>query len=73
MAEFERRLIAERTQIGLKAARARGKKGGRPVIEKENPTVRAAKRMHEDHSLSISDICETLKISRSTLYRYLTL
>jgi DNA invertase Pin-like site-specific DNA recombinase len=30
LAEFERALIRERTQAGLKAARARGRKGGRP-------------------------------------------
>lgn len=30
LAEFERELIRERTQAGLKSARARGKKGGRP-------------------------------------------
>jgi len=31
LAEFERNLIRERTQAGLQAARARGRKGGRPV------------------------------------------
>lgn len=30
LAEFERNLIRERTQAGLAAARARGRKGGRP-------------------------------------------
>ena len=30
LAEFERELIRERTQAGLKSARARGRKGGRP-------------------------------------------
>ena len=30
LAEFERDLIRERTQAGLQAARARGRKGGRP-------------------------------------------
>ena len=30
LAEFERALIRERTQAGLQAARARGRKGGRP-------------------------------------------
>ena len=30
LAEFERELIRERTQAGLSAARARGRKGGRP-------------------------------------------
>jgi DNA invertase Pin-like site-specific DNA recombinase len=32
LAEFERNLIRERTQAGLVAARARGKKGGRPKV-----------------------------------------
>jgi DNA invertase Pin-like site-specific DNA recombinase len=30
LAEFERDIIRERTQAGLNAARARGRKGGRP-------------------------------------------
>ncbi|MBA2665983.1 MAG: recombinase family protein [Trueperaceae bacterium] len=30
LAEFERELIQERTRAGLAAARARGRKGGRP-------------------------------------------
>jgi DNA invertase Pin-like site-specific DNA recombinase len=32
LAEFERNLIRERTQAGLQAARARGRKGGRPHL-----------------------------------------
>src|SRR5919206_2285768 len=32
LAEFERDLIRERTQAGLAAARARGRKGGRPRV-----------------------------------------
>ncbi|MBA3506476.1 MAG: recombinase family protein, partial [Betaproteobacteria bacterium] len=31
LAEFERTLIRERTRAGLKAARARGRQGGRPM------------------------------------------
>ncbi len=34
LAEFERRLIVERTHAGLEAARARGRKGGRPAAGK---------------------------------------
>ncbi|MBL6705563.1 MAG: helix-turn-helix domain-containing protein [Planctomycetaceae bacterium] len=30
-----------------------------------------AKKLHKDNSISIDDICKTLHISRSTLYRYL--
>jgi hypothetical protein len=46
LADFERNLIRERTQAGLQAARARGRKGGRPKslsIDKRKPAVRFAK------------------------------
>jgi DNA invertase Pin-like site-specific DNA recombinase len=69
LAEFERDIIRERTQAGLKAARARGRKGGRK--EKLTPKqVEMAKAMVSDPNISISSICETFKISKPTLYRY---
>jgi len=73
LAQFERRLIQERTRAGLSAARTRGKMGGRKSILSNDPRVKTAKRMHEDKSLKIEEICETLRISRPTLYRYLSL
>ena len=69
LAEFERNLIRERTNAGLSAARARGRLGGRPRKLK-NGKAALARRLHADHSQSIDEICETLNISRSTLYRY---
>jgi len=72
LSQFERRLIQERTKAGLNAARARGRKGGRRPLSQEDPRVRMAKRMHEDKSMEVAEICKTLKISRATLYRYLT-
>lgn len=71
MAQFERELIRERTKAGLEAARARGRKGGRKAIDASNPKVRMAKTMHQNKAMSIKEICETLKISRPTFYRYL--
>jgi len=71
LAQFERRLIQERTRAGLEAARARGRKGGRKPLNPFDQKVLAAQKMHHDHSLSISEICSSLKISRATLYRYL--
>jgi DNA invertase Pin-like site-specific DNA recombinase len=71
LTQFDRELIRERTRAGLKAARARGKNGGRKPVSKDDPRVIAAKRMHGDLSISISKICETLKISKATLYRYI--
>jgi DNA invertase Pin-like site-specific DNA recombinase len=70
LAEFERDLIRERTRAGLEAARARGKRGGR------RPKLDAKKRaqaiiLHRDESNTIDDICRTLRVGRSTLYRCL--
>ena len=73
LAQFERRLIQERTKAGLDAARARGRLGGRKKIESTNPKVLTAKKMHKDHGMSISDICKILKISRASFYRYIGL
>jgi DNA invertase Pin-like site-specific DNA recombinase len=67
LAEFERNLIRERTQAGLAAARARGKKGGRPkVITVQKRSI--VKELY-DTGHPILDICRTLNISRATLYR----
>jgi DNA invertase Pin-like site-specific DNA recombinase len=73
LAQFERRLIQERTRAGLRAARARGRKGGRFAIISTDPKVQTAKRMHKDHGMSINKICNILKISRATFYRYVAL
>lgn len=69
LAEFERELARKRTMAGLKAARERGRVGGRPpALGKEDiPQVQA---MMKDEEVSTSDICERFDISRATLYRY---
>ena len=69
LAQFERRLIQERTKAGLAAARARGRKGGRRPLDRDDPRVVLANKLFCDKSVSIEDICDTLKISRTTLYR----
>ena len=69
-AEFERDMIKERTLAGMHAARARGIKGGRP--QKLNPEQKALLlKMHEDRTISIKTICDTLKIAKPTLYKIL--
>lgn len=73
LAQFEKRLIQERTRAGLAAARARGRNGGRKKISVDDPKVRTAKKMHKDHEMTINEICKMLKISRATFYRYLTI
>jgi DNA invertase Pin-like site-specific DNA recombinase len=73
LAQFERRLIQERTKAGLAAARAHGRNGGRPKVTADEAKVVLAKKLHADKSLDIDDICQTLRMSRSTLYRYVRL
>ena len=68
MAEYERNLIRERTMAGLKAARARGRMGGRPkALDKSQ--VKVAIALANDSELTIKEICEQVGCSRSTYYR----
>ena len=70
LAEFERNLIRERTRAGLEAARARGRKGGRP--KKLNAQQRAlAIDLYSQKKFSIDEICLTVGISKPTLYAYI--
>jgi DNA invertase Pin-like site-specific DNA recombinase len=67
LAEFERNLIRERTQAGLSAAKARGKKGGRPKTL-TGKRLSIAQDLYEGQ-YPIQEILQTLKISKATLYR----
>ncbi len=69
VSEMERDLICERTAEGLKAARARGRKGGRPVIDQEK--LNLALRMYDSKSCTIAEITKSTGISKATLYTYL--
>jgi len=73
LAQFERKLIQERTKAGLKVARERGKKGGRKKTLASDPKVLTAKKMYQNHKMSINNICNILKISRATFYRYIAI
>src|SRR6266446_3378848 len=73
LAQFERRLIQERTQAGLAAARARGRRGGRRALQPWDPQVQLAYTMYADHSWTVDELCATLRISRATCYRYVAL
>lgn len=70
LAEFERNLINERTIAGLQAARARGKKGGRPRLRITGGKVAMAKKLYRDRAISVPEILKTLNISKATLYRW---
>ncbi len=72
LAEFEREVIRERTIAGLQAARARGRLGGRPALQSRDPKkVALAKTLYAGRNMPVSEICDTLDIGKSTLYRYL--
>jgi DNA invertase Pin-like site-specific DNA recombinase len=71
LAEFERDLIRERTNAGLTAARARGKKGGRPKSPiSEEKKLKIAKQMYEEKKIPVADIYKSFGIPRSTFYKY---
>jgi DNA invertase Pin-like site-specific DNA recombinase len=69
LAEFERNLIRDRTKAGLNAARARGRKGGRPkALDEEQRTL--AVDLYEQRKHTVDEICRRLGISKPTLYGY---
>ncbi|WP_301192980.1 recombinase family protein [Plebeiibacterium sediminum] len=72
-AEFERELIRERTMAGLKAAREKGRVGGRkPGLSAKNKSkAYAAYTMSKDKNMNVSEILKVLKISKASYYRYI--
>jgi DNA invertase Pin-like site-specific DNA recombinase len=68
-AQFERDNMIENTRAGLDAARARGKKGGRPPKLDAKKAAMACE-LRKDPDRTVKEICEVLKISRATFYNY---
>ena len=66
LAQFERDLIRERTQAGLKAAAARGRKGGRKPVLSDQKLTRA--RQLIDDGLTVREAAARLKIGKTSLY-----
>jgi DNA invertase Pin-like site-specific DNA recombinase len=69
IAELERDFIAERTRAGLKAARARGRNGGRPQVDKKKVSI--ALDLYRAGNMPVSEIEQQTGVSKATLYRYL--
>jgi DNA invertase Pin-like site-specific DNA recombinase len=72
LAEWERDIIRLRTRAGLEAARARGRKGGRPRALTP-AKVKRARELYDAKELTVTEICGLLGIKRSTFYDYLKL
>lgn len=74
IAEFERGMTVERVNAGLKAARERGRVGGRPkgLSEKSQNTAKIAEVLYKTKEISVRNIAKQLNISVKTFYRYLT-
>jgi transposase len=68
LAEFERALIRERTHAGLKAARARGRKGGRPSKFTREQERQIAVAM-SNRATTMAEIRQLFKVSDTTLRR----
>ena len=66
LSQFERDIIVQRTQEGLTAARARGRKGGRPPLSQTQ--IKQALALYDSKQMSIKEICSATKMSQSSLY-----
>jgi len=67
ISQFERDIIAERTAEGLRAARARGRLGGRPRANIK--AVERALKMYDSQKFTIKEIAESTKLSTATINR----
>ncbi|MFL0364888.1 recombinase family protein [Pseudobacillus sp. 179-B 2D1 NHS] len=67
LAEFERDIIRERTMAGLKAARARGRKDGRPKVNQQK--LHQAMALYRSQRMSVKEIQEATGVPAATLYR----
>lgn len=70
LAQFERDLIRERRRAGHEAARARGRKGGRPA-KLDEKQVKEARRLYESKTVTVDQIAAMMGVGRSTIYRCL--
>ena len=70
LAEFERDLIRDRTNAGLKAARARGRLGGRPPLLDDKQIDRLVK-LYDERRTSVTELCNMFLISKPSLYNYI--
>ena len=70
LSQFERDLIVERTKDGLKAARARGRKGGRPKAGSVKAKA-AAMAAYDSNAMTNKEIADQFGVSTATLSRWI--
>jgi len=70
LSQFERDLIAERTADGLKAARARGRLGGRPRVGTDKDRQQAL-AMYDANAMTNSEIAARFNVSLATFNRWI--
>ena len=71
LAQFERDLTRERTMAGLAAARARGRRGGRPVKLTPELRRRAEAMLRDTKGYPfVSDVIRSLPVGRTAFYRH---
>ena len=68
LSEFERELIRERAQAGLRVARARGRNGGCPR-KMDARKITMARALLDNPDANVTDVRDTLHVSRATLSR----
>jgi DNA invertase Pin-like site-specific DNA recombinase len=66
LAEFEAALVSERTKQGLEAAKARGRRGGRPSKRTEKSE---SVQLLYNNGMKIADIVRQTELSRATVNR----
>lgn len=72
LAEMDRELLRERTNAGLAASRARGRKGRRkPKLTASQ--IEHARKLLEDKATTIKSVAEAFGVNRATIYRALGL
>jgi DNA invertase Pin-like site-specific DNA recombinase len=71
MAQFERKVIRERTMAGLQAARDRGRVGGRKQSFNAT-TLKAVQTAMKERGTSIAQLAKDMNVSKMTVYRYVT-
>ncbi len=69
LTEFERSIIRERTLAGLKSARARGRRGGRPPLMNDQKRS-VAETLLRDGKLTVKEVADQIGVSDSTLYKH---